>query len=215
MTELYSKSSRLKLRMNRKEYIKSRHKVDSFCRRTSPMKVRISDIPHTGLKVSDILPLDALNERMSAGRGGDILFTEPPRVDLLILKTQSGAETKGSVKTKYRQQCARCLADQDKPLEIPANLTFHHKPAAEELPEDVEASFTDDVGISYFEGDSIDLEEVLQEMLILSLSLYWAPDCDKKGKGSLGGRNRDGFEMHEEKGAKNSLGALLKKAGIN
>ncbi len=179
------------------------------------MKVRISDIPHTGLKVSDILPLDALNARMSSGRGRDIVFTEAPRVDLLVSKTQSGAETKGWIRSKYRQQCARCLDEHDRPLDIQANLTLHHKPAAEEIPENVEASFTDDVGISYFEGDSIDLEDILQEMLILSLSLYWAPECDKSGNCTVCGLNRDRFEMHEDKPAKNNLGSLLKKAGIS
>lgn len=179
------------------------------------MKVRISDIPHTGLKVSDILPLDALNARMSTGRGNDIVFTVAPQVDLLINKTQSGAETKGLVKTKYRQQCARCLEDFEKPLEISADLTLHHKPSALELPENVEATFTDDVGIAYFEGDSIDLEDILQEMLILSLSLYWAPECDKEGKCSWCGLNRSRFEKQEDSPGKNSLGALFKKAGLS
>jgi uncharacterized metal-binding protein YceD (DUF177 family) len=178
------------------------------------MKVRISDIPPAGLKVNDTLPLEALNARMTEGRGKDILFTEAPTVNLLITRTQSGAETKGGVKTKYRQQCSRCLIDQEHPLEIKADFTLHHKPTAEEISEDIEASFTDDVGIAYFEGDHIDLENLLQEALILTLSLYWAPPCDAKGNCTKCGLNRAKFESHDEPPG-NSLGNLLKKAGLN
>jgi uncharacterized metal-binding protein YceD (DUF177 family) len=178
------------------------------------MKVRISDIPHTGLKVSDILPLDALNARMAEGQSKDILFTEAPRVDLVVMRTQSGAETKGTVQTKYRQQCSRCLEDADRELKIPADFILQPKSGAEEALDEGDASFTDDVGISYFEGDNIDLESLLQEALILSLTLYWAPACDAQGNCVQCGLNRSKFESYDEPPG-NSLGKLLKKAGLN
>lgn len=177
------------------------------------MKVRISDLPHTGLKVSDTLPLEALNARMSQGRSEGITFTEAPRVNLVLSKTQSGAETKGSVSTKYVQQCSRCLDPVEQNLEISANFTLHHRPAEEEMPEDIESSFTDDVGIAYFEGDHVDLEDLIQEALILELQLYWAPPCDANGDCTRCGKNRAQFELIDEPSG-NALGQLFKKAGL-
>ena len=178
------------------------------------MKIRISDIPHTGLKVNDILPLEALNARMSSGDNKDIIFTEAPKVDLIVLHTEGGAETQGKVQTKYRQECSRCLENMDRSLEIPANFILQPKPSPEETAENVDASYVDDVGVSYFEGDHIDLEDLLQEALILALTLYWAPACDQKGNCSQCGLHRSKFELYDDPPG-NSLGKLLKKAGLN
>ncbi|MBN8549485.1 MAG: DUF177 domain-containing protein [Deltaproteobacteria bacterium] len=178
------------------------------------MKVRISDIPHTGLKVNDILPLDALNARMQLGDSKDIVFTEAPRVDLVVMHTQSGAETKGTVRTKFKQECSRCLENMERPLEIPANFILQPKPEAGAEPEDPDASYVDDVGISFFEGDHIDLEDLLQEALILSMTIYWSPPCDQKGNCTQCGINRSKFESYDDPPG-NSLGKLFKKAGLN
>lgn len=178
------------------------------------MKIRISDIPHTGLKVNDTLPLEALNARMAQGRLGDIVFTEAPKVDLTISHIENGAETKGTVSTKYRRQCARCLEDLDRSLTIEANFTLHQKPAADEIEKNEVEFFADDVGITYFEGENIDLEDLIQEALILPLTLYWAPECDAKGNCSVCGINRSKFESRDEPTGTN-LGNLMKKAGLN
>lgn len=178
------------------------------------MKVRLSDIPHSGLKVNDILPLDALNTRMSEGEHKDLVFTQAPQVELVVSRTQSGAETKGIVRTKYRQACSRCLENMERDLEIAANFILQPKPDPEEISDDVDADYTDDVGIAYFEGEHIDLEDLLQEALILSLTLYWAPPCDQKGNCTQCGAHRSKFELYDEPPGIN-LGNLLKKAGLN
>lgn len=178
------------------------------------MKVRLSDIPHTGLKVNDILPLDNLNARVTEGSHKDIVFTQAPQVDLIVTRTQSGAQTKGTLRTAYRQGCSRCLESMERKLEIPADFILQPKPDQQEEGDDDTADYTDDVGIAYFEGEHIDLEDLLQESLILSLTLYWAPPCDNDGNCTQCGINRSRFESYDDPPG-NSLGKLLKKAGLN
>ena len=141
------------------------------------MRIRVSDIPYSGLKVADSLSLEALNARMQEGQGSDIIFTSAPKVNLTIFKTDSGAECKGKVISSYTQACSLCLKELPKPLELDANFIFKRintKPSEDDLPED-------EIGINYFAGDHIELEDMIQESLILSLSLYWHPPTDSSG----------------------------------
>ena len=176
------------------------------------MKVRISTISPNGLAVKDSLPLDALNTRMNEGRKNDIEFTEAPRVDLIVHKTGGGAEVKGVVSTKYRQPCSYCLEQIDQPLELPLNFFLAPKPAVEELESDsASEQFQDDVGIYYYEGDHIDLEDPIQEILILQLSRYWHPPVDEAGCCMRCERPVRTGESAEKSPTIN-LGDLLKKA---
>lgn len=101
-----------------------------------------------------------------------------------MFKTPQGAETRGSVNARYRQPCSRCIEGIERDIAIEANLIFKAKPAdlANRPPGEEDEDYIDDVGISYFEGEHIDLESILQETLILSLSIYWHPPVDRTGK---------------------------------
>jgi uncharacterized metal-binding protein YceD (DUF177 family) len=175
------------------------------------MKIRLSDIPHHGLKVQDILPLEALHERMASGRGQDIRFLTPPKVTLLITKSLTGALVEGSINAHLSQDCARC----SDPLKREHHVTIatalqnresgFNEDAAIEPPEE-------DIGVLYYEGEHVDLEPHLQDCLILSLNLYWAPDCDKSGNCCLCFKPPP--ELNPTASSGTSLASLLKKAGL-
>jgi uncharacterized metal-binding protein YceD (DUF177 family) len=175
------------------------------------MRIRISTISPKGLNVKDSLSLELLNARMNEGRENDIFFTEAPRVDLTVFKTASGAETKGKVKTRFKQPCSRCLDVIERDLEIDTNFIL------QPLPEDQTregGSYEDDVGIIWYEGDRVDLEDAIQEALILSLSLYWRPPVDESGRCTLCGLSLEAGDDSDCAGS-NNLGNLLRRAGIN
>lgn len=175
------------------------------------MKVRISDISPAGLLINETISLDSLNERMALGRSKEIVFTEAPHVSLVIRKTASGAETVGTVSSKYRQPCSLCLKEADREITAEANYILKPRPPVEERgPND---SFEDDVGIVYYDDDHVELEETLQEALILLLSIYWHPPLDKDGKCTKCGCSTRDLGI-ESAPSKTTLGDLFKKAGV-
>ena len=177
------------------------------------MKIRLTDIPAAGLPVSEILPQDSINQRLAEGRDVGIRFIEGLPVELTVYKSASGAETKGTVKTRYLQPCARCADGVERELELQTNYILQPRPQF--LDKNEEEQFEDDIGISYYEGEHVDLEDLIQESIILSLSIYWHPDEDAKGACVLCHqqvRAADPVKKVAPKGA--SLGELLKKAGV-
>ncbi len=163
------------------------------------MKIRIDDLPPEGLTINDSIPLEPLNARMSEGRYKNIVFITSPKVELTVHKTQEGgAETRGKISSRYKQDCGRCADILERDIEVDANFTLLNRPQEEpqhtesdddEEGETLAKEYIDDVGLIYFEGETVDLEDMVQETLILALSPFWSPPCDDKGDCSLCGLN--------------------------
>ena len=168
------------------------------------MKVRLSDIPADGLTFKDTLPLDAINARMDEGQGNDIYFKSAPQVEVTVYKSRKGSEIKGWVRATCLQPCGRCLVKIENELKVSADFIL--KPSDEKSP-------NDDLGVVYYEGEHIDLEDILQETLILALDPYMQPDTDENGKCKLCNKNVLEEFSDREKDS-NSLGKLLKDAGV-
>lgn len=174
------------------------------------MKVRISDLPPEGLKISETIPLEPLNGRLNEGHGCDIRFTTPPEVRVTVTPTPDGAETRGQVSAKYLQPCGRCSDAIERSLSTDFNYILKPIPAhavGKGLPE-----FEDDLGILFFDGEHIELEGPIQESLIVQLSQYWSPPVDAAGSCTLCGKH-SAVEAASVGGSA-SLGDLFKKAGI-
>lgn len=176
------------------------------------MKIRISTIPAEGLKIRETIPLQSINDRMSEGRDNDIVFTEAPVVELTVYKTHSGAETVGTVRATYLQPCGRCLEGVAVPLEVATNLLL--APIPEKNDQDQEGPYEDDIGISYYEGDHVDLTPLVQEALILKLSRFFKPALKPDGSCSQCGRTvNEVTNVIEGPATKVTFGELLEKAG--
>lgn len=173
------------------------------------MKIRISDISANGLTIHDTLPLAALNTRMNEGRFNDIEFTAAPIVDITVYRTLTGAETKGRVITRYTQPCSLCSKVIERELEIAAEFLLKQRPPDHDANSE---RFEDDIGISYFNEDHIDLEELIQENLILALDIYWRPEVNADG--SCQGCGQLVLINEKQSGAKSgsTLGALIEQA---
>jgi len=169
------------------------------------MKVRISTIPYEGMAIDSNLPLESLNARVNQGDSAGIAFTEAPTVNLKLHRTHTGAEVKGTLKSKVKQPCSACDLEITRAITVPINWIL--QPATPEISDD-------DVGLLVYTGDHIDLEEPLQEALILTLSPFWHPP--RKADGSCTQCDRVCSQVawtdkDKSKGTV-SLGALLKGA---
>ena len=179
------------------------------------MKIRLTDIPAAGLPVAEVLPQEALNERLSSGSSYGFEFIQGLDVSLTVFKTPNGAETKGRVTSRYRQPCARCADGIERDLELPTNYILQQRP--NELRGAITEEYEDDIGITFYDGEHIELDDLIQETIILSLSIYWHPEEDSEGKCQLCHKLVRGpaADAQKKKGVTGpSLGDLIKKAGL-
>jgi len=190
------------------------------------MRVRVRDISPEGLTIDDTLSLERLNERMDEGRENHTHFTSKPKIELRLDRSPSGAETCGTVSADYLQPCARCAKLLQHKCAARADFVFHEKPpemVSRGSHEDPEADaspyedYTDDVGICYFNGEHIELEELLQEALILQINPFFQPQLTNEGRCIECGDVPRTEVAVEPQGATPkglSLGVLLKRAGV-
>lgn len=167
------------------------------------MKIRLSTISPDGLTIDDTIPLEALNTRMQSGSESSIVFVSAPQVKITVRPLSGSHEVKGEIIASYRQPCSRCIIEVPREMKIPLELILKPVKESEEL--------EDDVGVHLYEGDHVDLEELIQEEIILHLDIFWAPELDPDGKCSQCGEKKIGT-VAEKSGR--TFGELLKKAGI-
>ncbi len=172
------------------------------------MRISLGELPVNGLVIKDSLPVDSLNQRMAEGRDNEIIFTAVS-VDLLVTGAKGGALINGKTIGTCRQPCSLCAETIEHQVE--ATIDFFLKPRADES-DGVEA---DDLGIIYYDDDSVDIEDLIQESLILQLSPYWHPERDQNGCCQMCGiHTGEKLNCEERTNTAPVLGELFKKAGI-
>ena len=106
----------------------------------------------------------------------------------------------GRVKTTLETGCGRCLETFPIPVDAPFDLMFLPETVAGQDGESEKEVGDDDVGVSHYKDDEIDLGEVMREQFILALPMkpLCRPDC--KGLCPICGanRNRQACECREE-----------------
>lgn len=84
--------------------------------------------------------------------------------------TRKGEQVRlrGTINTEVELLCDRCAAPRSAPLAVEFDTSF--------IPQEVEAGkeenvelLTDDLGISAYEGDAVDLDELVREQILLAL----------------------------------------------
>lgn len=103
--------------------------------------------------------LDLLDERVA--------LTQPVEVSVRVRAAGSEVHVYGSVETRVSVECDRCL----KSLEIPVSTRFtlqYITGQAYESSHVVELT-PDDLAISVFDGEAIDLDEIVREQILLTV----------------------------------------------
>ena len=75
---------------------------------------------------------------------------------------------RGKIATEIELLCGRCLAPARSPLELEFDTRFIPQSEAAGETDNVEL-LTEDMGLAAFEGDSIDLDELVREQILLAL----------------------------------------------
>lgn len=152
-----------------------------FSLKVFDMRINIFDIPEEGLEQEVDLPVTINNNTKPD--------TASVRIKLLRFKKKVLVD--GSVKMSASLQCCRCLSD----FSCPVNVEFREEytPSDEtDLKGDQELS-GDEMGISFFDGEEIDIEAIVKEQVLLELPMK--PLCKNDCQGIC---SRCGTDLNEQ-----------------
>jgi uncharacterized protein len=119
----------------------------------------------------------------------DFRIVAPVRLTAQVSKDAQKVRLTGRLQTTLETDCSRCLEPFQIPVDAPFDLMFLPEPSVESDGErEIE---DDDVGVSHYKDDTIDLGEVMHEQFVLALPMKPLCQADCQGLCPVCGRNRN------------------------
>jgi uncharacterized protein len=141
------------------------------------MKIPIDEIPESPKEIEFSASVNELNEAYAKGQAREFRF--PPSVDVSVVCYRSGRELffRGAFCGKIESTCSRCLKDFSLPVDHKFDIVLSPKPS--EPGASSEELRPEDLGLSYYSGDEINLEPLVREQMLLALPTrpLCAEDC--------------------------------------
>ena len=129
------------------------------------MKLRVDRITDESTESTFSVPADELNQRLGTGATHEFRLAQPLDVDVRYYRAGEEIYFDGSCTTAMEATCARCLETFTLPLATPFEFVLTRAPKLENTQE----LHTDDLALSFYEGDEIDLGPLVGEQAILAL----------------------------------------------
>lgn len=152
------------------------------------MIIDVDDIKEQGLVLEAIEPHDRFPVLAELQRHAEAVFVEPLDLRVTVRRLEDMVVVAGTVGTRARFQCCRCLKEFEEAVEVSFSVTFSHQyPHMEWEDEDGDAEVelqAEDLGMISYEGDEIDLTEAVQEQVVMALPIK--PLCSKGCRGLCG-----------------------------
>ena len=108
--------------------------------------------------------------------GGDYRFKEPLSVKGGVSNTGGALTLKADVSGVMVTQCARCMKDINVPIEFTISETLMRSDDSE-----MKGTISDDEDVIVFEGNTISLDEIIENNFIMNLSPRYLCSEDCKG----------------------------------
>lgn len=110
-------------------------------------------------------------------------FCKPLKISVKAFKIRELFEVEGYFKTRIRTSCSRCLTDFETPLSSDFALTYTREvQGMQDVLDEKEIELRlEDVGLLYFRGEEINLQQGIQEQIVMAFPLQ--PLCAKECKG--------------------------------
>jgi uncharacterized protein len=147
------------------------------------LRIRIDEIKDEGLDLESEEAAASYPTVVEAAEAEECVFVSPLQTRLRLVRVGEMIEVEGTVESRVRLACSRCLAEFEDHLAGRFALTF-----ARELPEvtdetdgeEVELN-AEEMGLILFHGEEIDLGEAIAEQVILALPMH--PLCLEECRG--------------------------------
>ena len=129
------------------------------------MKIRLEDIKASAKELSYTEEVEELNRRLGQG-GRDYQLPAGLAVDVSYYRAGLDLFFQGALHGEVLGSCARCLEEYRFDLDHPFTFILTPRAAAGTEPGKLSA---DDLALSYFQGEEIDLTPLVHEQTILAL----------------------------------------------
>lgn len=144
------------------------------------LKVNIDEIGG-GLRLKETLAATALPELKAMQDAGELKFETPVTFELDLKRLESVVIIEGRLNVAVSLNCGRCLNDYVQTVAGDFTLKAVPQPSATPNRAKETELLDDDMDDLYYNGNVLDLREVLQEQVILALPI--APVCKADCKG--------------------------------
>ena len=110
-------------------------------------------------------------------------FLKPLNIRLKAFRVRELFGVQGTLRTSIRLPCSRCLKDFDTPLASDFELTYTKEmPGLMDIFDEEEIELkVEEIGMIYFKGEEINLQQGIQEQVVMAFPLQ--PLCDENCKG--------------------------------
>jgi uncharacterized protein len=132
---------------------------------TGAMRVRVDQIKDEESHCSFQQPLEGINERLLHGEVRDFRLTSPLGVDATYYRAGDDLFFAGRIHADLEGTCARCL--EPFAFRVDESAQFVLVPTPKEGPE--RQLSEDDLSLSFYSGEEIDLAPLFTEQVILTL----------------------------------------------
>ena len=132
------------------------------------MKIIISDIPDEGLVLD-------LEEKFESE---EVSLLSPVRAHLELTKEHSEVIVEGGLNAELEFACSRCLKKFRRVMDVPVNVVYH---SVKELGDDRHGLKDDEMDTGFYQGDELDLQELIREQIMLNIEMK--PLCDENCRG--------------------------------
>jgi uncharacterized protein len=125
------------------------------------------------MQVTDRIDPKQLADLVALQEDNTCVFKGPLTVKLRVIPSAGLFQAEGLIRGTASLPCGRCLAVADTPLKCTFRLSFARTipgPDTESPPETRELQ-AEELGIVLFEGDDIDLRDVIQEQVIMAIPM--------------------------------------------
>jgi uncharacterized protein len=147
------------------------------------MRIHIEQITEKGLFLDFAERAESFPVLAQMIQDGECQFLGPIRTQLRAVKIRDFVEVEGTVETQIQLACGRCLEAFTTVVTNEFALTYIRQVpdvTAESEPEEVELN-AEDFGLIHFQGETIDLQEGIQEQVVMAFPIR--PLCAEECKG--------------------------------
>jgi DUF177 domain-containing protein len=136
------------------------------------MRIELDRLEELGGKFAEAYEVDSL----PLGEE-DVRLTEPAEVSGRIKRSGQEVELRGELHAKIESVCSRCL----KPVQLPIDAEFAERfvPAVNWRAEEQHELHEEDLNLAVFDGEAIELNELVREEILLAMpaQILCREDC--------------------------------------
>jgi uncharacterized protein len=146
------------------------------------MKISIDEVPQSPKEIQFSESTEELEEIYRRSDERDFGFPAPLEVELVYYRSGLEIFFSGKVRGRITGRCGRCLDEYDFSLDKDFDFVLAPDPAKSER--GAEELHRDDLGLSYYSGEEINLAPLIAEQVLLALPTR--PLCSEACRGLCG-----------------------------